>query len=140
MRAGILETIEHLVVSEIPDPELERGSIMLKVKVCSICSTDVRIYHHGHQMVELPQILGYKIAGEVEAVADEVTNYRVGDRVSVTPRIACGECFYCLKGQHIYCQNSRTFGYQLSGGLRRTLTGSVARCRVWCAQQDRRHT
>jgi len=116
MKAGILETIEHLVVNEVPDPELDRGSIMIKVKVCSICSTDVRIYHHGHPMVELPQILGHEIAGEVEAVADEVTNYRVGDRVAVTPRIACGECFYCLKGQHIYCQNSRTFGHQLPGG------------------------
>ena len=116
MKAGILESIEHLVVKEVPDPELERGSVVLRVKVCSICGTDLRIYHHGHPRVELPQILGHEIAGEVAAVAEEVTDYRVGDRVAVTPRIACGECFYCRKGEHIYCQNSRTFGYQLSGG------------------------
>lgn len=116
MKAGILERIEHLVVNEMSDPKLERGSVILKVKVCSICGTDVRIYHHGHPRIELPQILGHEIAGEVEAVAGGVTNYRVGDRVTVTPRMACGECFYCLKGQPIYCQNSRSFGYQLPGG------------------------
>ena len=74
MKAGILKSTEHLVVNEVPDPELERGSIILRVKICSICSTDVRIYHHGHPMVVLPQILGHEIAGEVEAVADEVIN------------------------------------------------------------------
>jgi len=116
MKAGILEKIEHLVVKELPDPRLEEGSVLIKVKVCSICSTDLRIYHYGDPRVQLPQILGHEIAGEVEKVGEGVTNYRAGDRVAITPRIACGECFYCRKGQHTYCQNGRTFGYQLPGG------------------------
>lgn len=105
-----------MVVKGVSDPELQKGSVVLKVKVCSICATDLRIYHYGHPRVQLPQILGHEIAGEVEAVAEEVTNYGVGDRVAVTPRIACGECFYCRRGQDIYCQNSCTFGYELPGG------------------------
>ena len=116
MKAGILESIEHLVVKEVPDPELGKGSVILKVRACSICGTDVRTYHWGHPRVKLPQLLGHEIVGEVEAVADKIPSFRVGDRVAVTPRIACGECFYCRKGQHIYCQNSRTFGYELPGG------------------------
>jgi L-iditol 2-dehydrogenase len=116
MKAAILESIEHIAVKEIPDPELERGSIILKVKVCSICGTDLRIYHYGHPRVQLPHILGHEISGEVEAIADEITDYKTGDRVAVTPRVTCGECFYCRKGQPIYCLNSRSFGYQLPGG------------------------
>ena len=116
MKAGILESIEHLAVKEVHEPELQKGSVILKVKVCSICGTDLRIYHYGHPRVELPQILGHEVSGEVEAVASEVTYYKAGDRVALTPRIACGECFYCQKGQHIYCQKSRTFGYELQGG------------------------
>jgi L-iditol 2-dehydrogenase len=116
MKAGILEKIEYLAVKEVPDPRVEEGSVLIKVKVCSICGTDLRIYHYGDPRVKLPQILGHEIAGEVETVGEGVTNYRAGDRVAITPRIACGECFYCRKGQHIYCQNSRTFGYQLPGG------------------------
>ncbi|MFC2006739.1 alcohol dehydrogenase catalytic domain-containing protein [Chloroflexota bacterium] len=115
MKAGILEKIEHLVVKRVPDLALQRWSVILKMKICSICSTDIRICRYGHSRVEPPQILGYEISGEVE-VADVVTGYKVGDRLAVTPRIACGDCFYCRKGQHIYCQNSRTFGYELSGG------------------------
>ena len=85
MKAGILESIEHLVVRQIPDPELQRGSVVLKVKVCSICSTDQRIYRYGHPRVELPQIMGHEIAGEVEAVAEEVVNHKVGLHVAIYP-------------------------------------------------------
>ena len=45
MKAGVLEAIERLKVKEVPDPQLEPGSVVLKVKVCSICGTDLRIYH-----------------------------------------------------------------------------------------------
>ena len=116
MKAGVLDRIEHLVVKQVPEPQLEKGSVIVKVRVCSICGTDVRIYRHGDPRVQVPQILGHEISGEVAAVDGAVTNNRVGDRVAITPRIACGECFYCRKGQHIYCQNRLTFGYQLPGG------------------------
>lgn len=116
MKAGVLESIEHLAVKEVPDPELQKGSIILKVKVCSICNGDLRVYKYGHPRVEFPQILGHEVSGEVEAVANGFTNHKVGDRVALTPSIACGECFYCKKGMHIYCQKSRSFGYELQGG------------------------
>jgi len=116
MKAGILESTEHLVVKDVPDPRLDNGAVIIRVKICSICGTDVRIYHHGHPSVTLPHILGHEIAGEIVSVADNITDYQVGQRVTVAPRIACGVCFYCRKDQHIYCQNSNTIGFQLSGG------------------------
>jgi L-iditol 2-dehydrogenase len=116
VKAGVLEGIEHLVVMEVPAPKLERGSIVIKVKVCSICGTDLRVYHHGHPRVKLPHILGHEIAGEIIEVAPDVKGYRAGDRVEITPRVACGECPPCRRGHHIYCQNSSTFGFQLPGG------------------------
>ena len=116
MKVAILEEIEHLVVREAPDLQLEEGAVVIEVKVCSICGTDLRIYRHGDARVKLPHVLGHEIAGEVKAVDEQVTDYKVGDRVAVTPRISCGECFYCRRGQPIFCQNGRTFGYQLPGG------------------------
>ncbi len=116
MKAAFLERVEHLVVKDVSDPQLEDGSVILKVKVCSICVTDLRIYHYGHSRIKLPHILGHEISGEIKSVGKGVNDYRVGDNVAVTPRIACGECFYCRKGQPIYCQSSQSFGYQLSGG------------------------
>ena len=116
MKAAVLEKVEQLAVREVLDPQLEPGSLIIKVKVCSICGTDLRIYHYGHARIKLPHILGHEIAGEIEAVNSEVGDYQVGERVAVTPRIACGKCFHCRKGQDIYCLDSLSFGYQLPGG------------------------
>jgi L-iditol 2-dehydrogenase len=116
MRAGVLESVEHLVVKDVPDPKLDKGEVIIRVKVCSVCGTDVRTYRFDHPSITLPQILGHEIAGEIVSVAKEVTNYRVGQRVAVTPTIACGTCFYCRKDQHIYCRDRSTIGYQLPGG------------------------
>lgn len=116
MRAGVLERIGCLSVNEVPDPRIEPGAIILKVRTCSICSTDLRIFHHGHPRVQLPHILGHEIAGEIVAVGEGVRDYAVGERVAVTPTVACGECFYCRKGLPVYCQRRQSFGYQLAGG------------------------
>jgi len=116
MKAGVFEAIEHLEVKEVPDLQLEPGSVVIKVKVCSICGTDLRIYHYGHARIKLPHILGHEIAGQISAIDSQVSDFQVGDRVAITPRIACGKCFYCRRGQDIYCLNSQSFGYQLAGG------------------------
>ncbi|MFC2004241.1 alcohol dehydrogenase catalytic domain-containing protein [Chloroflexota bacterium] len=74
-----------MVVKEVSDPKLEKGVGVFKVKVCSICRADLRIYRYGHLGVKLPQTLGNEIAGVVEAVADEVTGCRVGMHVALCP-------------------------------------------------------
>ena len=116
MKAGVLERVERLVVKEVPDPQLEPGAVVVKVKACSICGTDLRIYRYGHARIKLPHILGHEIAGQISAVDSQVSDLHVGERVAITPRIACGKCFYCRKGQDIYCLNNPSFGYELPGG------------------------
>jgi L-iditol 2-dehydrogenase len=116
MKAGILEKVQQLRVREVPEPELVHGTIIVKVKVCAICGTDLRAYDYGHPQITLPHILGHEISGEIIAVDKAVEGYSPGQRVAVTPRISCGTCFYCLRGQPIYCENRQTFGFQLQGG------------------------
>jgi L-iditol 2-dehydrogenase len=116
MKAGVLEDIKHLELKEVLGPQLEPGSVVLKVKVCSICSADLRTYNYGNDRIKLPHILGHEIAGQISAVGSQVSDFRVGDRVAITPRIACGKCFYCRKGQDIYCLDNMSFGYRLPGG------------------------
>jgi L-iditol 2-dehydrogenase len=117
MKAGVLESIEHLIVKDVPSPEPHMGEVIVRVKVCSVCGTDVRTYRYGHPSITLPHILGHEIAGEIVSVPKDVADYRVGQRVTVAPTIACGACFYCRKDQHVYCQNRSTIGYQLPGGF-----------------------
>jgi L-iditol 2-dehydrogenase len=116
MKAGVLENIQCLRFRNIPEPELLHYSAIIKVKVCGICGTDLRTYRYGHSKVTLPHVLGHEISGEIIAVDNSVKGYHTGQRVAVTPRISCGTCYYCLHGQPLYCENSRTFGFQLQGG------------------------
>lgn len=116
MKAGIFEGIGRLTVREVPDPQMEPGTVLLRVKACSICGSDLRNFRHGHPRINPPQIMGHEIAAEIAAISETVSGYHEEDRVTVTPRIACGKCRYCRKKQYTYCKNGLTFGYQLPGG------------------------
>ena len=116
MKAGVLEELERLMVREVDEPALDRGSLVVRVRVCSICGSDLRMYRQGHPRVRLPQVLGHEISGVVEAVGEDVPGYRRGDRVCITPKIPCGRCFYCSKGEYTRCPQGQSFGYQLPGG------------------------
>jgi len=116
MKAAVLEKLQCLTVREVAEPAPGRGSVLVKVEVCSVCGSDLRMYRRGHPRVRLPQVLGHEISGVIEAVGEDVSAWKTGDRVSITPKIACGHCFYCLKGLYTYCHNGRSFGYQLPGG------------------------
>jgi L-iditol 2-dehydrogenase len=116
MKAAFLEKLEIITVREVPQPVLEPGSVLVRVKVCAICSTDLRTYHYGSSRTKLPHVLGHEIAGEIAPVSDTVSDYRVGQRVTVSPSVACGQCFYCQRGQYRYCERRKSFGGQFSGG------------------------
>ena len=116
MKAAVLEDIERLAVREMPQPEPGEGEVRVRVKACAICGTDLRIYHYGHHRIRLPQVLGHEVAGIIDQVGAGVAGYTPGAPVTITPRIACGHCYYCRRGQYNYCQSGRSFGYQLPGG------------------------
>jgi L-iditol 2-dehydrogenase len=68
MKAAVFEDIEKIIVKDVPMPEIDDNSILVRVKACAICGSDIRIFHHGNKRVKPPQILGHEIAGEVVEV------------------------------------------------------------------------
>jgi L-iditol 2-dehydrogenase len=98
---------------ELPDDE----SVILKVHACAVCGSDIRILHHGNPRVHPPQIIGHEIAGEVVAVGDMVTRFRVGDRVATGADVPCGECEWCRQGLGNNCAINYAIGYQFPGGF-----------------------
>ncbi len=118
MKAAVLEGLNQLVVREVPDPTLpDDDGLVLKVHTCSVCGSDVRIFHHGNPRVVPPQILGHEIAGEVVAVGRRVTRFRVGERVAVGADVPCGECRWCRQGMGNNCAINYAIGYQFQGGF-----------------------
>ncbi|MDN5311997.1 MAG: L-iditol 2-dehydrogenase [Thermoanaerobacteraceae bacterium] len=117
MKAAVFEDIEKIIVKDVPMPEIDDNSILVRVKACAICGSDIRIFHHGNKRVKPPQILGHEIAGEVVEVGRKVTKFKLGDRVAMGGDIPCGECKYCESGIGNNCNINYALGYQFPGGF-----------------------
>jgi len=117
MKAAILKGIEDLEVREVPRPTPSDHEILIKVRACTICGTDIKVYHHGHKHIRFPRITGHEVAGEIVEVGPRVKDYRIGERVAVAPAIPCGRCFYCRRGIQGMCANLKAIGYHYDGGF-----------------------
>jgi L-iditol 2-dehydrogenase len=102
---------------DVPEPECGPDEVKLKVRNCSTCGTDVKIFNNGHQNISPPRTMGHEIAGEVVEVGANVDGWSVGDRAQVIAAVPCGECYECRKGWMAVCQNQTSVGYQYEGGF-----------------------
>ena len=117
MKVARLYAPEDLRIEDAPAPEARPGEVVIRVRSCSTCGTDAKIFHHGHHHISLPRVLGHEVAGEIVEVGNGAEGFGVGDRVQVIAAIPCGECFYCRRGQETVCENLESIGYQYDGGF-----------------------
>jgi propanol-preferring alcohol dehydrogenase len=118
MRAMVLERLHApLVPRDVPDPEPPGQQLLIQVRACAVCRTDLHLIDGELPDPALPIIPGHEIVGRVAAVGPDVDRHRVGDRVGI-PWLGwtCGECRYCRGGRENLCPEARFTGYQLNGG------------------------
>lgn len=118
MRAMILERPgQPLVLRELPIPEPGPGQVLLRVRACGVCRTDLHIVDGELPNPKLPLILGHQIVGEVVQKGPGAERYQIGQRVGV-PWLGwtCGECRFCQSGRENLCDRARFTGYTLDGG------------------------
>ena len=106
-------------VEESPMPQVEAEDVLIQVKACGICGTDVHIYEgdKGAAEVTPPTILGHEFSGVVAEVGAAVTNVKVGDRVCIDPNCYCGKCDFCRNGIAHYCTDMIGYGTTVNGGF-----------------------
>jgi 2-desacetyl-2-hydroxyethyl bacteriochlorophyllide A dehydrogenase len=107
--AGAAELVER----DVPEPG--ETQVLIAIKACSICGGDLHIYKGKHPSAPLPMALGHELAGEVISIGSKVNSVSVGDRVTVEPVIACGQCPPCSQGEYGYCDNL-SFHYRKGQG------------------------
>jgi len=118
VRAARLHGPRDLRVEEVADLGISPDEVLLRVRSAAICATDVRIFAFGDRRVRYPVILGHEIAGDVETVGSELRGLvEEGTRVVVNPTVSCGRCRFCSSGRQELCQEIRTIGIHLDGGL-----------------------
>jgi len=95
MRAAVYRGKNDVRLETVPVPTIGPGEILVRIHTCGICGTDLKKIHTGSHSA--PRIFGHEMAGEIVAVGDSVTEYKVGDRVMAFHHIPCGQCYYCKK-------------------------------------------
>ena len=106
MRAAVLEALATpFVVRDIDIAEPRAGEVLVAIAHCGLCHSDVAIADGTHPGLT-PVVLGHEAAGVVEAVGPGVSHVAVGDRVVLTPAPSCGQCYWCVRGEHSICEYS----------------------------------
>lgn len=130
MRALVLEEPgSPLVARDLADPRPGPGQVLLRVRACGVCRTDLHIRDGELTRAELPRVLGHQIVGEVVARGAGATRWRDGDRVGVTWLArADGTCGWCRRGLENLCPAARFTGYQVDGGYAELAVADQAFC------------
>lgn len=116
MKALVLHDIADLRLDTVPVPELKDGCVLLQIKACGICSSDIeRVFING--TYHFPTIPGHEIAGRIVAVADDVDEKLLGRRSCVFPLLPCRSCSACELEEYAQCHNYNYFGSRCDGGF-----------------------
>jgi len=106
-----------LTAADLPEPRPGPGQLLIAVKACAICRTDLHILDGELPDPKLPLVLGHEIVGTVVEKGADADRFGIGDRVGV-PWLGwtCGICDYCRSGRENLCDRARFTGYQIDGG------------------------
>src|SRR5271165_2834253 len=107
MMAAVLYGKEHLQVEPVAVPKIDRGDILVRVKVALTCGTDVKVFRRGYhaRMIVPPAVFGHELAGDVVTVGEGVSRFSVGQRVVAANSAPCEECFFCRRGLQNLCED-----------------------------------
>jgi len=107
---------EKYGIVEVPVPKLRPNDVLIKVKACGVCGTDLHI-HEGEFLAKFPLIPGHETVGVVAAIGPDVKGFTVGERVVADNSELCNECFYCRRGQLLLCEHFEAHGVTMDGGF-----------------------
>jgi 2-desacetyl-2-hydroxyethyl bacteriochlorophyllide A dehydrogenase len=117
MKAVVLERPREAVVKDLPVPSPGPGEVVVAVKACGICGTDVHIYEGEFPPSPYPLVPGHEMAGVVAATGHGVDTVKEGDPVAVDPSLFCGRCFFCRTNRGNLCENWGAIGDTTDGGF-----------------------
>jgi 2-desacetyl-2-hydroxyethyl bacteriochlorophyllide A dehydrogenase len=119
MRALVYNGPKDIRVEDVEVPEIGDTDVLIKIKYCGVCGTDIHIYSGDGGAFEVtpPLIMGHEFSGIVEKVGAKVTKVKAGDLVTVDPNNMCGECYYCKNAMEQFCEHVIGVGTTTDGGF-----------------------
>ena len=113
-----LESPGKFVFKDVPEPEPDDGEALIEVRSMGICAGDISQYMGKKlDLWPLPQVQCHEFGGIVKEVKDPSGRVKVGDKVSVSNHVNCGNCYYCNRGLELTCDNDKIYGINIDGGM-----------------------
>lgn len=110
MNALLLTEYLKLEIVEMPEPEIGPDDVLVRVRACGICGSDVHGYDGSSGRRHPPLVMGHEAAGEVARLGANVHDLKPGDRVTFDSTVYCGRCFFCVRGDVNLCDNRQVVG------------------------------
>ncbi|MBT9676843.1 zinc-dependent alcohol dehydrogenase family protein [Levilactobacillus brevis] len=128
MKALVLTGTKQFEMQDVTTPTVKDDEVLVNTAYAGICGTDRALYAGlpGSADAVPPIVLGHENSGIVAGIGRNVTNVKVGDRVTVDPNIYCGECEYCRTDRPELCDNLSAVGVTRDGGLEESFTAPAS--------------
>ena len=110
VKALLLKNYKDLELVDMPIPEVGPNDVLIRVKACGICGSDVHGFDGSTGRRVPPIVMGHEAAGLASAVGANVKNYKPNDRVTFDSTVSCGQCFFCTRGEINRCDNRQVLG------------------------------
>lgn len=118
MKAVVLRAPGEYGLETVQKPACPREGLLIRVKYCGLCGSDLRTLKSGHRNIVLPAVIGHEVSGIVEETGPEYRGaYAVGDALAVAPNVYCGSCYFCRIGRYEFCEELRELAQHWAGGF-----------------------
>src|ERR1043166_329781 len=110
MKALVLKEYNQFAYEDVPEPKPNPGEVLIQVKACGICGSDVHGMDGSTGRRRPPIVMGHESAGVIAGIGSGVNRWAVGDRVTLDSTIYCGQCDFCRRGLINLCDRRRVLG------------------------------
>jgi L-iditol 2-dehydrogenase len=110
MKALLLTEYKKLKLTEMPEPPLAPDDVLVRVKACGICGSDIHGFDGSTGRRVPPLVMGHEAAGVVGKTGSNVKQFRVGERVTFDSTVYCGKCYFCRRGEVNLCDDRQVLG------------------------------
>ncbi len=115
MLKQVMTKPKEIIFEEVPVPEVKENEVLVKIMNIGICGSDIHVYHGEHPFTSYPVTQGHEVSGEVVELGKGVTEFYVGQKVTIEPQVYCGECYPCRHGKYNLCEELKVMGFQTTG-------------------------
>ena len=116
MKQSIMIEPGKIEFRQVKKPPITDHEVLMQTKRIGICGSDIHVFHGLHPYTSYPIVQGHEVAGVVAEVGKAVEGIAVGDKVTFTPQVVCGECYPCRHGMYHICETLKVMGFFTPGG------------------------